>query len=155
DGAPARTRGPPSVLLRRVHRGPRRARRDGGLPRLPLPTACRGHPQRAGTDRGAVRRGRRERGRSSRAGRPHTGPDHGRSWRIQGGSLRYTTVDSDRQHTGVENRMTERPYYTLSEAAQVLGVHYETAARWARTGKLPSVKLSRRKVIVPKEKLDA
>jgi excisionase family DNA binding protein len=51
--------------------------------------------------------------------------------------------------------MSERSYYTLSEAAHVLGVHYETAARWVRSGKLPGVKLSRRKVIIPKEKLDA
>ncbi len=49
----------------------------------------------------------------------------------------------------------ERSYYTLAEAADALGVHYETAARWVRSGKLPGVKLSRRKVIVPKEKCDA
>ena len=51
--------------------------------------------------------------------------------------------------------MAEPVYYTLSEVARMLGVHYETAARWGRTGKLPGVKLSRRKVLVPKEKLDA
>src|SRR5438067_10870276 len=50
---------------------------------------------------------------------------------------------------------TEPVYYSLSEAARLLGIHYETAARWVRTGKLPGVKLSRRKVVVPKEKLDA
>lgn len=49
----------------------------------------------------------------------------------------------------------ERRFYTLTEAAQVLGVHYETAARWVRSGKLPGVKLSRRKVVVPKEKCHA
>ena len=49
----------------------------------------------------------------------------------------------------------KRSYYSLSEAAQVLGVHYETAARWVRSGKLPGVKLSRRKVIIPKEKCHA
>jgi excisionase family DNA binding protein len=46
-------------------------------------------------------------------------------------------------------------HYTLAEAARVLGVHYETAARWARTGKLRSVKLSRRKVVVPREGCEA
>ncbi len=51
--------------------------------------------------------------------------------------------------------MSERVFYTLSQAAEVLGVHYETVARWVRTGKLPGVKLSRRKVVVPKEKLAA
>src|SRR5438876_12344471 len=50
---------------------------------------------------------------------------------------------------------TEPVYYSLSEAARLLGIHYETAARWMRTGKLAGVKLSRRKVVVPKEKLDA
>jgi excisionase family DNA binding protein len=51
--------------------------------------------------------------------------------------------------------VSERVVYTLSEAAELLGVHYETVARWVRTGKLPGVKLSRRKVVVPKETLDA
>ena len=46
-------------------------------------------------------------------------------------------------------------YYTLAEAARVLGIHYETAARWARTGKLRAVKLSRRKVVVPREGCEA
>jgi excisionase family DNA binding protein len=46
-------------------------------------------------------------------------------------------------------------YYSLSQAARVLGVHYETAARWARSGKLPAVRVSRRKVLVPKEKCAA
>lgn len=50
---------------------------------------------------------------------------------------------------------SERVFYTLSQAAQVLGVHYETVARWVRTGKLPGVRLSRRKVVVPKDKLNA
>ncbi len=36
-----------------------------------------------------------------------------------------------------------------------MGVHYETAARWARSGKLAAVRLSRRKVLVPKEKCAA
>lgn len=49
----------------------------------------------------------------------------------------------------------KRAFYTLAEAAQVLGVHYKTAARWVRTGKLPGVKLSRRKVVVPKDKCHA
>ncbi len=49
----------------------------------------------------------------------------------------------------------QKPFYTLAEAAKLLGVHYETAARWARSGKLPSVKLSRRKVIIPKGKCEA
>ena len=40
-------------------------------------------------------------------------------------------------------------YYSLAQAARVLGVHYETAARWARSGKLAAVRLSRRKVLVP------
>jgi excisionase family DNA binding protein len=51
--------------------------------------------------------------------------------------------------------MAEPVVYSLSQAAHVLGVHYETVARWVRTGKLGGVKLSRRKVVVPKEKLDA
>lgn len=46
-------------------------------------------------------------------------------------------------------------FYTLPQVAQLLGVHYETVARWVRSGKLGGVKLSRRKVIVPKTKLDA
>jgi excisionase family DNA binding protein len=45
-------------------------------------------------------------------------------------------------------------YFTLTQVAELLGIHYETAARWVRTGKLPGVKLSRRKVVVPKESLD-
>ena len=49
--------------------------------------------------------------------------------------------------------MTEPVVYSLTQAARVLGVHYETVARWVRTGKLQGVKLSRRKVVVPKEKL--
>jgi excisionase family DNA binding protein len=51
--------------------------------------------------------------------------------------------------------MSERTVYTLSETAQLLGVHYETAARWVRSGKLRGVRVSRRKVLVPKESLDA
>ena len=50
---------------------------------------------------------------------------------------------------------TNPTHYTLAEAARVLGVHYETAARWARTGKLRAVKLSRRKVVVPREGCEA
>ena len=50
---------------------------------------------------------------------------------------------------------SERVFYTLAQAAQLLGVHYETVARWVRNGKLPGVKLSRRRVVVLKEKLDA
>jgi len=49
----------------------------------------------------------------------------------------------------------ERSYYTLAEAAEMLGVHYETAARWVRSGKLPGVRLSRKKVVVPKDKCHA
>ena len=51
--------------------------------------------------------------------------------------------------------MSEPVLYSLSQAAEVLGVHYESVARWVRTGKLAGVKLSRRKVVVPKEKRDA
>jgi excisionase family DNA binding protein len=51
--------------------------------------------------------------------------------------------------------MSEPTVYSLAQAAQVLGVHYETVARWVRTGRLAGVKLSRRKVVVPKENLDA
>jgi excisionase family DNA binding protein len=51
--------------------------------------------------------------------------------------------------------MPETSVYTLAEAAELLGVHYETVARWVRTGKLGGVKLSRRKVVIPKERLDA
>jgi len=51
--------------------------------------------------------------------------------------------------------MSDRVLYTMSEVAEVLGVHYETVARWVRTGKLRGVKLSRRKVVVPQEQLDA
>lgn len=51
--------------------------------------------------------------------------------------------------------MSEPVYYTLSQVAERLGIHYETAARWVRTGKLAGVRLSRRKVVVPKEELDA
>ena len=47
------------------------------------------------------------------------------------------------------------PYYTLSEVAKLLGVHYETAARWVRAGKLQGVKLSRRKVVVPRAGCEA
>lgn len=43
----------------------------------------------------------------------------------------------------------------MSEVAGVLGVHYETVARWVRTGKLQGIKLSRRKIVIPKEQLDA
>ncbi len=52
--------------------------------------------------------------------------------------------------------MSIRPrFYTLSQVARLLGVHYETVARWVRAGKFPAVKLSTRKVIIPKEKFDA
>lgn len=51
--------------------------------------------------------------------------------------------------------MSGRVFYTLAQVAQIVGVHYETVARWVRTGKLRGVKLSRRKVVVPKEQLDA
>jgi excisionase family DNA binding protein len=50
--------------------------------------------------------------------------------------------------------MSDQVVYSLAQAAQILGVHYETVARWVRTGKLQGVRLSRRKVVVPKEKLD-
>lgn len=50
--------------------------------------------------------------------------------------------------------MHTQVFYSLSEVAAVLGVHYETVARWVRTGKIKGVKLSRRKVVVPKEQLD-
>ncbi len=56
---------------------------------------------------------------------------------------------------GSKKKAPERSFYTLAEAAGVLGVHYETAARWARSGKLPAVKLSRRKVVVRKEECAA
>jgi excisionase family DNA binding protein len=51
--------------------------------------------------------------------------------------------------------MSERVLYSLAEVAQLLGVHYETVARWVRAGKLRGIKLSRRKVVVAKEELDA
>jgi excisionase family DNA binding protein len=51
--------------------------------------------------------------------------------------------------------MNEPVLYTLPQVAQLLGVHYETVARWVRTGKLRGVKLSRRKVVVPQEQLEA
>ena len=51
--------------------------------------------------------------------------------------------------------MTEPIVYSLAQAARVLGVHYETVARWVRTGKIHGVKLSRRKVVILKEQLDA
>jgi excisionase family DNA binding protein len=64
-------------------------------------------------------------------------------------------LDSDEQRNAQGKPMTGSTiYYTLSQVAELLGVHYETAARWVRTGKLPGVKLSRRKVVVPKENLD-
>jgi excisionase family DNA binding protein len=66
--------------------------------------------------------------------------------------LQWTVMDSDDRKG---RPMPESPVYSLAEAAEMLGVHYETAARWVRTGKLEGVKLSRRKVVVPKEKLDA
>ena len=37
----------------------------------------------------------------------------------------------------------------------MLGVHYETAARWVRSGRLEAVRLSRRKLLIPKEKCRA
>ncbi len=43
-----------------------------------------------------------------------------------------------------------RAFYSMDEAAAVLGVHYETVGRWVRSGKLRGVKLSRRKVAIPK-----
>ncbi len=51
--------------------------------------------------------------------------------------------------------MNNQILYTMSEVADALGVHYETVARWVRTGKLRGIKLSRRKILVPKEHLDA
>jgi excisionase family DNA binding protein len=51
--------------------------------------------------------------------------------------------------------MSEQTYYTLTQAAGLLGVHYDTVARWVRTGKLAGVKLSPRRVVIPKERLDA
>jgi len=51
--------------------------------------------------------------------------------------------------------MNERVLYTLAQVAQLLGVHYEAAARWVCTGKLHGIKLSRRKVVVPQEQLEA
>ena len=47
--------------------------------------------------------------------------------------------------------MAESAFYTLSEAAKALGVHYETAARWVRSGRLPAGRFSRRKILVPKQ----
>ena len=47
--------------------------------------------------------------------------------------------------------MAKSAFYTLSEAAKVLGVHYETAARWVRAGRLPAARFSRRKILVPKQ----
>jgi len=49
----------------------------------------------------------------------------------------------------------QRGFYSLSQAAELLGIHYETAARWARSGKLPVVRLSRRKTLIPKQRIDA
>ncbi len=46
-------------------------------------------------------------------------------------------------------------YCTLAEAAALLGVHYETVARWVRSGKLNGVRLSRRKVLVPRAECKA
>nr|BAL59183.1 hypothetical protein HGMM_OP3C338 [Candidatus Acetothermum autotrophicum] len=51
--------------------------------------------------------------------------------------------------------MSARVFYTLAQVAELVGVHYETVARWVRTGKLKGIKLSRRKILVPKEQLDA
>ncbi len=53
---------------------------------------------------------------------------------------------------GNHTRQAARPsdYCSLVEAARLLGVHYETAARWVRSGKLRGVRLSRRKVVVSK-----
>jgi excisionase family DNA binding protein len=54
-----------------------------------------------------------------------------------------------------EGVMADRLVYSLREAAELLGVHYETAARWVRSGRLRGHRVSHRKVIVPKESLEA
>jgi excisionase family DNA binding protein len=46
-------------------------------------------------------------------------------------------------------------YYTVAQAAKRLGVHYETAARWVRSGRLPAIKLSRRRTLIPKRACNA
>ncbi len=47
--------------------------------------------------------------------------------------------------------MTDAPTLSLDEAAEELGVHYQTVYRWVRSGRLPARKLGGRYVIAPED----
>jgi excisionase family DNA binding protein len=49
--------------------------------------------------------------------------------------------------------MAENPYLTTDEVAKLLNVHSNTAARWLKSGKLPSAKIGR-EYRIPREAIE-
>lgn len=55
----------------------------------------------------------------------------------------------------VTNPSAPRLTYTVEEAAQVLGVSRGLAYELVRTGRIPSVRLGQRRIIIPRGSLEA
>ncbi len=49
----------------------------------------------------------------------------------------------------------ERLVYTITEAAQMLQISAATAYNLANTGRLPAIRISDRRLIIPRKALDA
>lgn len=51
--------------------------------------------------------------------------------------------------------MSQEPlYYSVEEAARILGVSEETVRRWCRRGKIPGVKRFGREFLIPRTSID-
>lgn len=48
----------------------------------------------------------------------------------------------------------ERKTYTIKEASQIIGVCSKLASQMVTAGKLPHIRISERKVVIPKEALE-
>ena len=64
-----------------------------------------------------------------------------------------TRSQSTRSNISVAVRRSERNYYTVSEAAEVLGVSPSTIWRWIDAGRLPAYRVGLRSIRIKKEDL--
>lgn len=48
----------------------------------------------------------------------------------------------------------ERKTYTITEAAKIIGVCSKVASQMVTAGKLPCIRISDRKIVIPKDALD-
>ena len=54
----------------------------------------------------------------------------------------------------IDDSRTERLVITVAEAGQLLGISRATAYMLANTGRLPAIRISERRIIVPRRAID-